>query len=158
MQPDLLNRSSRRQAAFAGLFAACFALLVSGCDRGVGNGTPGQKLDAALAKGEQKLGSLKAESQTAGERLSETASEIGSKVTSAASNAGITARVKSKLAADADLNALKIDVDTDAGEVTLTGTAPDAAARDRALTLAKSVEGVLSVQNRLQIVGTSKPR
>ena len=46
---------------------------------------------------------------------------------------------------------LKIDVDTDKGRVVLKGKAPDAAARDRATTLASGVKGVTHVDNRLQI-------
>ncbi len=132
------------------LLVGSSAASLMGCEQGNSSSTPGQKLDAALANGEQKLDNLKAESRTAGERLSDTASRIGGKVTAAASDAGVTARVKVKLAGDAALNALKIDVDTSAGRVTLTGSAPDAAARDRATTLALSVEGVLAVDNKLQ--------
>lgn len=142
---------SVRRSLSTGLLIASFAALLSGCDRSVGATTPGQKLDAALATGEQKIDNLRAESRTAGERLSDTASEIGSKVTATASDAGVTARVKFKLANDAALNALKIDVDTSAGRVTLTGSTPDAAARERATTLALSADGVLAVDNKLQL-------
>lgn len=145
------SRPIGRNFAGRSLLVASLVLQLGGCDQPSDAGTPGQKLDAALATGERKLDGLKAESRTAGERLSETASAIGDKVTAAAGDAGVTARVKTKLAGDAALNALKIDVDTSAGQVSLTGTAPNALARDQATTLAKTVDGVLSVDNRLQI-------
>lgn len=141
----------RRPAAASGLAVLSLMLVLGGCDQPSNATTPGQKLDAALATGERKLDGLKAESRTAGERLSDTASAIGDKIESVAGDAGVTARVKARLAGDAGLNALKIDVDSTAGRVLLTGTAPDVAARERATTLAKTVEGVLSVDNRLQV-------
>lgn len=137
---------------------AALAVVLTACDRGVSAATPGEKLDSALATGERKLDNLKAESRTAGERLSETASEIGGAVTSLAGDAGLTARVKVKLADDAALNALKIDVDSANGRVTLTGEAPNATARERATTLALSVEGVLAVDNRLRVATAAVPR
>ena len=66
-------------------------------------------------------------------------------------DAGITAAVKTALAADPALSALKIDVDTSNGVVKLTGPAPDAQARDRAGVLAAAPKGVRSVDNLLTV-------
>ena len=66
-------------------------------------------------------------------------------------DAAITAEVNAKLARDPGLCALGIDVDTAAGRVVLHGSAPDAAARERATSLARSVDGVTSVNNELQL-------
>jgi hyperosmotically inducible periplasmic protein len=63
----------------------------------------------------------------------------------------IAADVKSSLASDPDLGAMKIDVHSDDGVVTLVGRAPDPAARDRAGQLARSVGGVKSVENLLTL-------
>jgi hyperosmotically inducible protein len=49
------------------------------------------------------------------------------------------------------LSALKIEVDTVGGVVSLTGPAPSAEAAERATTLAKAVEGVTEVQNKLVV-------
>jgi hyperosmotically inducible periplasmic protein len=68
-------------------------------------------------------------------------------------DAGITAAIKSNLAADSELSALKIDVDTANGRVTLKGSAPTAAAAERAVTMAKAVTGVTSVDNQLTVSG-----
>ncbi len=142
--------TSARHLIFS-LLAGFLALSATACDGATDGRTPGQKLDAALATGEQKLDRLKAESAPLGERLSDTAHQIGDKVESLAGDAGITARVKTKLATDSTLDALKIDVDTSAGRVTLTGVAPDQAARQRATTLALSADGAVAVDNQLKV-------
>ena len=64
-------------------------------------------------------------------------------------DATITAKVNAGLAADKDLSAIKINVDTKDGVVTLTGPAPSAAAKDRAGEIAKNVKDVKSVNNQL---------
>jgi hyperosmotically inducible periplasmic protein len=67
------------------------------------------------------------------------------------SDAVITTSVNAELAKDPQLSSLRIDVDTDAGRVALKGSAPDAAAKQRATQLASSVKGVVSVDNQLQV-------
>ena len=79
------------------------------------------------------------------------AGETMDKAGAAMSDAAITASVNAELAKDAALSTLKINVDTTDGRVALRGTAPDAAARDRATALASSVKGVVSVDNQLMI-------
>lgn len=69
----------------------------------------------------------------------------------AASDPGITTAVKSKLAADDTVKAYQIDVDTQGGVVTLTGTVPTSAARDRALEVARGTDGVTRVEDRLTV-------
>ena len=54
----------------------------------------------------------------------------------------ITASVSAGLLKDPDLSALKIDVETRNGVVSMYGPAPTAAAKDRATTIAKAVKGV----------------
>lgn len=69
------------------------------------------------------------------------------------SDASITARVKTKLTADPELNPFNIDVDTRDGRVTLTGRVRSTAARAEAEKLAKATQGVKSVENELEVVG-----
>ena len=69
-----------------------------------------------------------------------------------AKDAGITASVKSKLIRDKQIKALDIDVDTHSGIVTLNGHVPDEATQERAIKIAKGVEGVQSVESRLEIL------
>ena len=66
----------------------------------------------------------------------------------------ITASISAGFAKDADLSAIKIDVDTKNGVVSLMGPAPTTTARDRATTIAKGVKGVVSVDNKLVVKGS----
>ena len=68
-----------------------------------------------------------------------------------ATSAGITARIKSKMALDEIVEAADIDVDTDDGVVTLSGTVASASERERALQLARETQGVASVVDRLRV-------
>ena len=72
-------------------------------------------------------------------------------------DATITASVKSKLAADTTVQASKINVDTKDGVVTLTGTVDSAAAKTKAESIAKGVEGVKSVTDNLTVTAPPPP-
>ena len=63
----------------------------------------------------------------------------------------LAAQVQSTLQADPDFTAMKIDVSSDDGAVTLRGRAPDPAARSRASDIARSVPDVKSVDNQLTL-------
>jgi hyperosmotically inducible periplasmic protein len=65
---------------------------------------------------------------------------------------GITTAVKSKFAADDTVKANRIDVDTKDKVVTLKGEVQSAAARERAVELAKSTAGVRDVVDTLTVV------
>lgn len=77
----------------------------------------------------------------------------GAKISEKIDDAVITTSVKTELAKDANLSALKINVDTTQGRVSLKGSAPSREARDHATTLAKNVKGVQSVDNQLKVGG-----
>jgi osmotically-inducible protein OsmY len=66
-------------------------------------------------------------------------------------DAVITSEVKSSFIADPTVKALAIDVDTDQGVVTLSGTVKSKAEMDRAVSLAKNRKGVRSVRNNLRL-------
>jgi hyperosmotically inducible protein len=78
--------------------------------------------------------------QTAGEQLDD---------------AGITAQVKAKLAADGDINPFNIDVDTVDGVVTLNGKVAKAEAKTKAGQLARETDGVRRVNNLIQVGDSS---
>jgi osmotically-inducible protein OsmY len=69
----------------------------------------------------------------------------------AQTDAGLTTKVKSKLAADDTVKAYQIDVDTRDKVVTLTGTVDSSAAKDQAVTLARNTEGVASVVDNITV-------
>jgi hyperosmotically inducible protein len=65
----------------------------------------------------------------------------------------VYARIKSKLAEDNQDSAVRIKVDTDnKGVVTLSGTARTQEEADKAVSIARSVEGVASVENSIKVV------
>ena len=100
----------------------------------------GQTVDKGVA-------SAKAEMKDAKEATKDAAANVGAAVT----DAMITTKINATLLADDQLKALKINVDTKDGKVVLTGVAPDAGSRDRATTMAKAVDGVVDVDNRLTV-------
>jgi hyperosmotically inducible protein len=63
----------------------------------------------------------------------------------------ITTKVKSAILADPALKVAQINVETYKGEVQLSGFVDSAESRDKAVALARSVEGVSSVQNSMQL-------
>ena len=67
------------------------------------------------------------------------------------SDAGITTNVKTKLAADDTVKAYQVDVDTQNRVVTLSGTVETAAAKDRALAIARETDGVRDVIDQMRV-------
>jgi hyperosmotically inducible protein len=89
-------------------------------------------------------------STAASSAMAATASAMD-KVGDAAGDTLITGKVKTLLLADTDVKGLKIDVDTKNGIVSLSGTADTAGHSDKATTIAKGVDGVKSVDNKLTV-------
>lgn len=76
---------------------------------------------------------------------------IGEKAAGVIDNAVITTKVKTKLIAEKSLSAAGINVDTAKGVVTLSGTVSTEADKEKAEMIAAAVEGVYSVDNRLEV-------
>ena len=137
-------------AAATGLassLAISATLLLAACGKSDDGRTPGQKLDAAIEKVERKADEAKARAPGAVQDVKEAARDAGATLTDAA----VTVAVKAELARDTSLSALKIDVDTQGGQVLLRGSAPDEASRERATRLAAGVKGVKDVENKLVV-------
>ncbi len=124
----------------AALASGLLVLGLAACGNKSDSSTAGQKMDAAVAKTEQAVDQAKAK-----------AAEVGTAVADKVDDAAITASVSSALVKDSELSAIKIDVDTKSGVVMLNGPAPNAAAKSRAEDIAKSVTGVSSVVNKLEV-------
>lgn len=143
------------------LAVSALALGLSACGKNE-EPTVGQRLDSAVEKTEQAAADarVKAEStmQNAENKMEQSAANAEASAKQAATDAkgaiddaAITAKVNASLAKDPDLSALKINVDTVNGKVTLNGPAPTTVARDRAETIAKAVDGVTAVNNQLVV-------
>lgn len=126
--------------------------------------TVGQRLDNAVEKTEQAAADARVKAENAIQKAETkmeqgaanaqvAAKDAGNTAMGAIDDATITAQINAGLAKDADLSALKINVDTVSGKVTLNGPAPTAVARERAEMIAKSVSGVMSVDNKLTVPG-----
>jgi osmotically-inducible protein OsmY len=144
------------------LATAAAALMLTACGRNDDGRTAGQKLDSAIAtadaKGEQAKQEMKQDAAQAKDAVRDAAADVKSSTAAAADkladkveDATITASVNAELAKDASLSALKINVDTVGGKVSLRGTAPDAQSRERATRLASNVKGVTGVDNQLEV-------
>ena len=127
------------------------AATLSACNRADDGRTAGQKVDSTVAKVEKKADEVQADMRAAGEKAKDGAAGAMDSVTVKAKDAVITTSVNAELAKDSQLSALRINVDTVEGRVALRGTAPDAASKDRATTLAQRVDGVKAVDNQLTV-------
>lgn len=66
-------------------------------------------------------------------------------------DAQIVTKIKTDFAADKDIGAMSIDVDSKDGMVTLSGTVPNSEAKVRADQIAKSTKDVKTVINQLEV-------
>ena len=87
----------------------------------------------------------------AGAAIGETVAVGANEAQRALSAAGMTAKIKSKMALDDSIDAASINVDTDGSVVTLTGRVDSEAQKSRALQLARETKGVTSVVDRLRV-------
>ena len=66
-------------------------------------------------------------------------------------DAGVTASVKTKMAADPDVKAMRIEVDTKNGVVTLTGNVDSTVEKDQAIRIARETSGVRDVVDMITV-------
>ena len=162
----VFKRPTLRIAGLLAVTALAFGL--SACDK-MKEPTVGQKIDAAVEQTEKAAAEAKAKVQqalesagakveqgavkaeAAAEGAGDAARQAGNAVLEKMDDAAITAQVSAGLAKDPTLSALKIDVDTRDGVVTLNGPAPTQEAKDRATAIAQGVKGVSSVMNQLSV-------
>lgn len=158
----MTTESTRPSRLWMTTAVACAALALAACGDKSNNTTAGEKVDAAIAKTEQAGADAKAKvDQMASEAKAKidsstatgeaTARQSATDAKSTFDDAALTASVSAGLAKDPDLSAIRINVDTKDGVVTLNGPAPSAVAKSRAEEIAKSVQGVSSVNNRLEV-------
>ncbi len=157
-----MNTTTFTARSVATASAIAMALALGACSKQNDDKTIGQQIDSGINKTEQAAADAKDKAKdaynSAESKVSNAATDakdgtmassesIGGKI----EDATITASVNAALVKDKDLSAMKIDVDTKNGAVTLHGPAPSATARERATTLAKAVKGVSTVDNQLVI-------
>ncbi|HEY6513782.1 MAG TPA: BON domain-containing protein [Burkholderiaceae bacterium] len=149
---NVIHTPSRMRpvAALAALLAVA---ALAACDRPNSPQTAGEKVDNAMARAEQKTEQAKEQAKSTANDMKEGAERMAGDAANSVKDAAITTAVNAKIAGDPSLSVLRINVDTVNGRVVLRGSAPDAAAKDRAQQLASNVEGVLGVDNQLVVGG-----
>jgi hyperosmotically inducible periplasmic protein len=135
------------------VLAVAFTLLLGACGKSDQPTTAGEKLDAAISTVEKKSEAMGQGMKQGMEAAKAGTADAVDTIKAGTQDASITTQITAELARDPQLSALKIDVDTHAGAVVLKGTAPTDAAKDRAVTLARAVSGVVSVDNQLRVGG-----
>jgi osmotically-inducible protein OsmY len=103
----------------------------------------------AVHQGNQALRELKDKTEQGGRQAATAMREGTRELKAELSDAAITGKVKAALLADPAVEGSRIDVDTRAAVVTLTGQLADAAQAQRAAELARGVSGVKDVESRL---------
>ena len=162
MKPNKHNRSPTASSAVAISCSLMLLTALAACGKKNEDQTAGQKLDTAVAKTEQAATDAKAKAETslgkaedamkaAAVKAEASGKSTADKVVNTMDDVSITTAVSAEFVKDPDLSALKIDVDTKNGSVTLSGPAPTLAAKEKATALAKAVKGVMSVDNKLVV-------
>jgi hyperosmotically inducible periplasmic protein len=124
---------------------------LAACDRKEQEPTVGQQVDKVIEQVDEKTNDTKEEMKDKVEDAKKATSTAAEKTAAAMTDTAITTGVKAKLAGDSELKSLDISVTTDAGHVRMQGTAPNESSRVRAKQLAAQVQGVVDVDNQLQI-------
>ncbi|MCW7539401.1 BON domain-containing protein [Aquabacterium sp. A7-Y] len=128
----------------------------SGAERGADRA---REAGSEIAEQARETGAdIKGAAATGVDKAKDAGGEMADRAGEAVSDAAITASVNAELARDDKLSALRIDVDTSNGKVTLNGTAPSEADRERATQLASTVRGVTSVDNMLTVKPSENAR
>ena len=142
------RRHAPRAVWVAALATASLAL--AACDRQQDT-TVGQKVDKAVERTEQAAREGAQDARNSMSSAADAARDAGQKAAAALDDTAITAAVSAGLARDPDLSAIRVDVETKGGVVTLQGPAPSETARSRAAEIALGVKGVNSVNNQLVV-------
>jgi len=96
-------------------------------------------------------GAVAQNTREAGTNLADTAREKTADTRTAMSDTMITTKVKAEMAADPVVKAMDVHVETQRGIVMLSGFVPTKAEADKAVEVARKVEGVQEVKSSIQI-------
>ena len=131
----MMTNARNRMASIAIILAGA-ALASAGCSDRQSMETTGQKADRNAAQ------------------VAAAPDRAMSQGATVVDDAAITAKVKTAILGEPGLSALKIDVDTKDGVVTLSGVVESSMLKDRATQTAQQVSGVRSVVDNLAVKST----
>jgi osmotically-inducible protein OsmY len=138
------------------LIAAIALMLgLAACDKSNDGRTVGQKVgesvDQAVASADKATKDVRESAKKGVDEAAEKTREKSAEMAKSVDDVAITAGIKAGLAKDKELSALRVNVDTKGGRVSLYGSAPNEAARERATQIASAEKGVTGVDNKLAI-------
>jgi osmotically-inducible protein OsmY len=110
--------------------------------------TAAQKTENAMDKAGEKTRDTAA---TVADKTERATDNAGEKTRVAASDTAITTKVKAGLVAEPNLNSLGIHVETEKGVVMLSGFVDSKAEADKAVKVARDVDGVTSVKSAIKV-------
>ena len=119
-----------------------------------GNMTAGAAAGAGATLGErtrEALHNVKEKTKDAFTRADDKAENAADRAGRATGDAAITSKVKASLVAEKDLSGMEINDDTEKGVVMLSGFVESKAEADKAVRVAKGVEGVTSVKSAIKV-------
>ena len=120
---------------------AIVLLTLAGCDR-----ADRSKLESDA---KQTMSTAKQAARNAGDEIKRETKEVGDTAGQVIGDTAITTKVKTALHAEKDVRSRDIDVETFQGKVVLKGAVADKRQIELAGRVARSVDGVKSVENRL---------
>jgi hyperosmotically inducible protein len=136
-------------------FSACGAMRKSGStvkDASVATGKEvADKSEDVADKSVDVAKKVADKTEDAAEKTVDVTKDVSRKVANKTDDATTTSAIKMKFASDKMVDAFDINVDTKQGHVTLTGTVNSKAEADKAVAIARGIEGVKTVTPRLTI-------
>jgi osmotically-inducible protein OsmY len=127
-------------------------LALAACDNRTSDGqTVGQKVDEGIATAKSAAAEAKESAQRGIDQAAPVVQEKSKELAEKVGDAAITASIKAGIAKDPELSVMRINVDTNDGKVSLYGSAPNEAARQRAQSIAQNEKGVTAVDNKLAV-------
>jgi hypothetical protein len=141
-----LRNPARRPAVVLSMLAASTALLTA-CQRSVPSSVS-PDADRAVARSDATSHAMIADPGPATRQAVGDPSDFDR---NKAMDMAITREITTRLARDPQLGTLSIHVDTASGRVVLRGSAPDTGLRNHATELARVVDGVVGIDNELNV-------
>ena len=132
-----------------GLICVMLSVLVFtwGCDRKGGEG-PAERIGREV---DEAVEDMSGKAQEIADDAVEHGGKIADEAVKTVGDAGIRGKIKAKLAADAVLKVLRIEIEVKDGVVTLKGSVESEAQAENVEKIAKGTEGVKDVMNNLEV-------
>lgn len=148
---DTVSSTADSRVAAAPGTSASAATSPYATDRMTADASNAQSRADATIRRDDTYPNDRANTPPSGRDAAASAENAGDRAAAAAGDAALTAKVKAALMAEPGIDSLQIDVDTQGRRVTLSGEVDNAQNRQRALQVARSVDGVGGVVDRLSV-------